>query len=88
MPFKCNCCGVCCKMLNTAYPGVEELVSDDGHTCKYLVDNKCSIYAHRPDFCNTEIMFEKIYSRIMSREEYDAMNEESCKILFKDFSQN
>lgn len=67
---------------------MKEYDSGEG-VCKYLnANNRCDIYDHRPVFCNTDLMFEKIYSRFMSRDEYDKMNEESCKILFKDFSKN
>jgi len=58
---------------------MKDYISDDGHTCKYLTpDFLCSIYDHRPPICNTDLMFERVYSRYMTREEFDKLNKEAC----------
>lgn len=51
-------------------------------TCKYLTEeNTCSIYADRPQICNTDLMYERVYSRFMTRDEFDRINTESCEKL-------
>lgn len=89
MPIKCNpeCKAQCCRHVNS-FSFMKDYDRGDG-VCKHLdAENRCDIYDHRPPICNTDLMFERVYSRFMSREEYDKMNEESCKVLFKNFSQN
>lgn len=77
--FKCDCCGCCCRNLDKS-----ELYADldrgDG-TCKYLVDNLCSIYSERPLFCRVDECYELYFKEEMSIEEYYKMNALACEKL-------
>ena len=43
--------------------------------CVYLSDeNLCTIYDMRPDICNVDRMYQKVYKNIMPRELYYMMN--------------
>ena len=78
--FNCTKCGLCCKNIGE----VSELKAfDSGNgVCVYLTDdNLCSIYSSRPDICSVDIMYEKKYQGVLSREEYDRINLEGCRLL-------
>ncbi len=78
--FKCEKCGLCCRNI----AGITELKDfDDGSgVCVHLTeDNLCDIYSFRPDICNVEIMYDKYYSNVMSRDHYEALNMECCRYL-------
>lgn len=80
----CDKCGICCKLFQfiDIPQNIKDELDDGTGVCKYLQENnECSIYLHRPDICNSEIMFEKKYKELMSREEYDCMMLEACKQL-------
>jgi hypothetical protein len=69
--INCEGCGAhCCKLIN----------------CKHLKDDKCSIYGSRPSICNTDEVYDKLYSKFISREEYDKKSAEVCKMLQKHVS--
>ena len=52
-PYKCKCCGECCRHINLI-PEMSSFNRGD-NVCKYLNKyNKCSIYTKRPDICNGE----------------------------------
>lgn len=76
--FQCDECGLCCRNIGA----IEELKEFDigNGQCKYLdvTTNHCKIYRDRPDICNVEKSFDKVYSYIMSEEEYLALNYEGC----------
>ncbi|MDD6488439.1 MAG: YkgJ family cysteine cluster protein [Clostridia bacterium] len=80
--FKCDRCGCCCRNVDKS-----ELYSDldrgDG-TCKYLVDNLCSIYDSRPLFCRIDLCYELFFSDSMSYKEYCRLNTEVCQKLKKE----
>lgn len=60
---------------------MQEYDRGDG-TCKYLTEeNTCAIYADRPQICNTDLMYERVYSRFMTRDEFDKMNTSVCLSL-------
>lgn len=81
--FKCDKCGLCCKQVGK-FPFMKDYNRGDG-TCRYLTDeNTCSIYERRPPICNTELLYERIYSRVMTREEFDRMNTSVCEKLKSD----
>ncbi len=64
--FKCEQCGACCKAVG----------------CKLLTDdNKCPMYETRPDICNTSTMFDSIYSKSMSEQEYLTLSKQCCEQL-------
>lgn len=46
-------------------------------------NNTCMIYLDRPDVCNTDIMFNRVWSPIMSRSEYERQNAVACDQLRK-----
>ena len=50
--------------------------------CRFLDENnRCMDYEHRPPICNTEVMYERYFSKVMSREAYDKMNSDACNQL-------
>lgn len=77
--FPCDMCGMCCRHINRT-DMLKEYDTGNG-ICKYLKDNKCSIYANRPDICNVDLMYEKFFKKYMSKEEYYNINIEVCNQL-------
>ena len=53
--FVCNKCGECCRHIDKV-PQLAHLQVDG--VCKYLKDNMCMIYDHRPDLCRREAVFD------------------------------
>jgi len=52
-----------------------------GGVCEHLKDNKCDIYADRPFFCNTNIVFEMINRKLgISIEHLLKLQEYSCAL--------
>lgn len=77
MPINCNNCNApCCRHV------IKGLDRGDG-TCKYFDEEscKCSIYSTRFHICNTDWMYENVYKEIMSRSEYDQLNEDACNAI-------
>ena len=77
--FICTRCGMCCRNIDK----VPELINFHGGdgVCIHLTDdNLCEIYVDRQDICNVKKMYE-FYKGLMSREEYEKMNMEGCKVL-------
>lgn len=59
----------------------KEMDRGDG-ACKFLTDdNRCSIYDHRPMICNTDMIWNSFFRGRVTREEFDRMNENSCREL-------
>ena len=80
MSWSCDKCGLCCKQVGR-FPFMQEYDRGDG-TCKFLTEeNTCEIYADRPQICNTDLMYERVYSRFMTRDEFDNMNTSVCLAL-------
>lgn len=77
--FKCDKCGLCCKSL-AGSPIYAELDRGDG-TCKYLLNNLCSIYENRPLLCRVDEAYSKIFKNYMSEEDYYSENYKICKLL-------
>lgn len=78
--FTCDKCGLCCKQVGK-FPFMKDYDRGDG-TCKFLTnENTCEIYERRPEICNTELLFQHIYSRVMTRDEFDRMNTAVCEEL-------
>ncbi|AQQ60520.1 flagellin N-methylase [Helicobacter bilis] len=78
--FPCTSCGACCKNI----AGIKELESYDlgNGVCRFLdSNNMCSIYDSRPSICRVDIMFEKVYFKHYSKEEFYRLNVEACKTL-------
>ena len=78
--FICNKCGLCCKNINRI-PDLKEFDSGNGVCIHLGEDNLCNIYLSRPDICNVDKMFDKIFKYYMTRSEYDYLNSEGCKAL-------
>ena len=79
--FHCDCCGLCCRHIT----GIKMLEAfDDGTgTCIYLdrENDLCTIYDSRPVVCNVDTMYELFFAHKMTREEFYAVNCESCMRL-------
>lgn len=60
----------------------EEMNRGDG-VCKYFDEKThlCKIYSERPIFCNVDKFYDEYFTDKYSREEYYAVNYESCKAL-------
>lgn len=76
--FKCDCCGLCCRSLKKV-PALASFDRGDGVCIHLRADNLCSIYDHRPEICNVELMYEKYFSQHYSKEEFFKINAEQCK---------
>lgn len=81
--FPCEKCGMCCRNLNL-YEPAKFLDRGDG-VCKYLDEQThlCSIYDSRPDFCDTNMYYEKEYKNKMSWDEFVELCRSGCKELQK-----
>lgn len=77
--FKCNQCGECCRHLDRTnlYPWLNR---GDG-VCRYLKDNKCSIYAERPLLCRVDESYEAYFKDFYTLEEFYEMNYQVCNRL-------
>ena len=78
MTFKCDCCGLCCRSLKKV-PALANFDRGDGVYIHLRDDNLCSIYEHRPEICNVDLMYEKYYSSIYTKEEFYKLNEKQCE---------
>ena len=80
--FVCTKCGICCRNIDKI-PELSSYHTGDG-VCVYSSDeNLCTIYDIRPDICNVDRMYQKVYKNIMPRELYDEYNMQGCKLLKK-----
>ncbi len=80
--FPCDMCGMCCRHIDRS--GILKEYDTGNGVCKYLKDNKCSIYVNRPDVCNVDLMYERYFKQHMSKEEYYNINIEICERLKKE----
>lgn len=61
---------------------------DDGSgSCLYLKDNRCQIYDHRPEICDTDRLYERYFAGKMSKEEWVELNRKSCQDLKAQFEE-
>ena len=58
----------------------KNMLNADG-SCKYLINNDCSIYENRPEFCNVKVMYEKYYQNDYSLQEFYQLNADVCNQL-------
>lgn len=77
--FQCDQCGKCCEKVGSSK--LYRFLADSAGKCKYLNDNKCSIYDQRPLICRVDEMYEHYYKDSMSLFDFYSLNYESCKIL-------
>ena len=66
--FRCSQCGKCCEKVYTSK--LYSFLADDTGKCKYLKDNKCSIYNRRPLICRVDAMYEHYYKDSMTLKEF------------------
>ncbi len=53
-------------------------------SCEMLDDNgKCKVYDNRPELCNTDVMFEKVWSKKMSKSDYFKESARACNNMIK-----
>lgn len=78
--FICTKCGLCCRNIDKI-PELADFQKGDGVCIHLSDDNLCNIYSTRPDICNVEKMYEINYKAIISKEEYEKMNMEGCRVL-------
>lgn len=77
--FECDQCGKCCEQVGLSE--IYKFLSDETGKCKFLKDNKCSIYYERPFVCRVDEMYEHYYKYLMTRNEYYELNYQGCKFL-------
>jgi len=79
--FPCSVCGLCCQNISH----VEELKDFDlgNGVCRYLDLNtkKCLIYDERPDICRIDKMYNSLYYKFFSKEEFYIENAKVCNKL-------
>jgi Fe-S-cluster containining protein len=85
MSFKCDCCGLCCRSLKKV-PALRNFDRGDGVCINLGDDNLCRIYNDRPEICNVELMYERVFSNYCSKEDFFRMNEKQCKKIKEEFS--
>lgn len=69
MSMPCFRCGECCRLANC---------------CHLTADNTCDIYATRPWFCRVDVVYDRYYSDVMTRDEFYNLNMEWCSKLYGD----
>jgi uncharacterized protein len=79
--FPCTSCGLCCQNITN----IEELKTYDlgNGTCKYFdcISNECTIYSDRPDICRVDKMFDLVYNKKFTQEEFYIGNAKICNHL-------
>lgn len=85
MIFPCEQCGLCCNHIDLI-PQLQNFDSGDGRCIHLMNNNLCSIYESRPDICNVSKMYELVYHKQMSEEEYIKLNIAGCNELKQKFS--
>lgn len=76
MGWICTKCGNCCRHVGEV-PSMAGFAKDDG-SCKFLENNICTIYEHRPPICNVAWVYEHFFKGTVTEEEFYAKTEEAC----------
>jgi len=79
--FPCTGCGLCCQNIKNI---VELKTYDLGNgTCKYFdhISNECKIYDDRPTICRVDKMFDLVYTKEFTQEEFYIRNAKVCNEL-------
>lgn len=87
--FFCDGCGKCCKLFGLGiFPEeINKKYNRGDGVCKYLDDNNlCTIYDHRPDFCNVRKSYKLVKDKL-TPEEYIELQNEFCRRL-KELDEN
>jgi Fe-S-cluster containining protein len=82
MSFPCAKCGLCCRRLGQV-AALNDYDRGDG-VCRYLKNNLCEIYEHRPDICNVEKMYDLHFKNKISKGEYINKTMSICKLLISE----
>ena len=77
--FQCDQCVKCCEKVGSSK--LYGFLADSTGKCKFLNDNKCSIYAQRPLICRVDEMYEHYYKDSMTRDEFYELNYMLCNVL-------
>lgn len=77
--FQCDQCGKCCEKVGSSK--IYEFLADSTGKCRYLKNNKCSIYDSRPLICRVDTMYELYYKDLLTLDEYYKLNYEACSVL-------
>lgn len=79
----CTQCGLCCKLFHVLPPGLDIVsILDRGDgICRYLVDNKCSIYENRPLICNSAKMYDLYFMEQFTWEDFQNHLKQQCQEL-------
>ena len=77
--FSCDKCGLCCRNIDRI-PELKTFHKGNG-ICKFLINNKCSIYDRRPLICNVDRIYEKFFRTSYTLEEFYKLNHQVCKML-------
>lgn len=84
MALKCDGCkAYCCRLIGKVMPELD----DGSGSCLYLKDNKCQIYDHRPEICDTDRLYERYFVGKMTKEEWVELNRKSCQDLKAQFEE-
>jgi len=79
--FPCTGCGLCCQNITN----IKELKEFDlgNGICKYFDYNsrECTIYEYRPNICKVDKMFELVYHKEFTKEEFYIGNAKVCNAL-------
>ena len=76
--FKCEQCGECCRHLDII-PSMASYDIGNG-VCRYLLNNKCTIYNHRPNICRGEYLYHLCYEG-MNVDEYYSLLHDYCNLI-------
>ena len=84
--FPCTRCGECCRHIDH----IPQLASFDlgNGVCRYLHGNLCTIYATRPEICRVDVMYERYFKALYTREEFYQINIQGCQKLKSKHSGN
>lgn len=77
--FSCDKCGLCCRNIDRI-PELKAFHNGNG-ICKFLINNKCSIYNRRPLICNVDRVYEKFFRTSYTLEEFYKLNHQVCMML-------
>lgn len=80
--FNCTKCGLCCRQVGK-FPFMKSFAKEDG-SCIHLKNNLCDCYENRPEICNVDLMYEKYFSSKMTKDEWYALQEISCRKIRDD----
>lgn len=75
--FSCDRCGICCQHINRI-ADLAEFDNGEGICIHLTVDKRCDIYKNRPLICNVDKYYSLVMSDKMTKQEWYAINTDSC----------